>query len=94
MQLVTQAFQIARLTSIPTYENKVTFNMDTDVGKGILGSPNGAGCGYLVAQHKAQLGLKKITKVVVWAQDEWGLEQSTDDLYLSMYFPVEEVTTD
>ena len=47
----------------------VDFEMSTDEGKAILGSPNGAGCAYLLLQHKAQLGVKTISKVTVFQDD-------------------------
>lgn len=46
-----------------------TFYMETDEGKAILGTPNGSGVGYLLAQHANQLGDKIVEKVVVF-QDE------------------------
>lgn len=39
---------------------------DGDLFAAILGSPNGAGCAYLLAQHKAQLGIKQLTSVTIW----------------------------
>lgn len=44
----------------------VDFWMDTDAGKAILGSPNGNGVGWLLAQHHAQLGRKAISRVTVF----------------------------
>ncbi|KAM7201369.1 hypothetical protein V8F33_003469 [Rhypophila sp. PSN 637] len=43
------------------------FTPDQDEFKALLGSPNGAGVANLLFQHKAQLGIKTITKLrVVW----------------------------
>ncbi|ORY17260.1 hypothetical protein BCR34DRAFT_51085 [Clohesyomyces aquaticus] len=41
----------------------VSFSMDADEGKGILGSPNGVGIGYMLVQHKETLGNLEVTKV-------------------------------
>ncbi|KAF2832660.1 hypothetical protein CC86DRAFT_401412 [Ophiobolus disseminans] len=43
--------------------------MDTDEGKAILSSPNGAGVAYLLFTHKRQLGRKTMSKVTVFADD-------------------------
>jgi hypothetical protein len=32
----------------------------------VLGSPNGIGAGYFLAQHKAKLGKEVISKITVW----------------------------
>ena len=46
-----------------------TFSMTSDEGKAILGSPNGFGAGYLLVQHKSQLGNRVVEKVQVWMDD-------------------------
>ncbi|KAF2794315.1 hypothetical protein K505DRAFT_361196 [Melanomma pulvis-pyrius CBS 109.77] len=46
-----------------------SFNMDTPEGKALLGTPNGVGVGYMLAQHKAQLGKKTISKVDVFLHE-------------------------
>ncbi|KAJ8062938.1 hypothetical protein OCU04_008185 [Sclerotinia nivalis] len=38
----------------------------------MLGSKNGAGVAYLLATHRATLGLKCINAVRVWAEEEWS----------------------
>jgi hypothetical protein len=50
----------------------VVFDMNTDEGQALLGSPNGLGVGYLLIQHKNSLGMKTISKVTVF-QDEGKL---------------------
>lgn len=47
----------------------VTFGMDSEEGKAILGSPNGWGVAFMLIQHKRQLGNKVVEKVTVF-QDE------------------------
>ncbi|KAH7413607.1 hypothetical protein DE146DRAFT_749811 [Phaeosphaeria sp. MPI-PUGE-AT-0046c] len=39
----------------------------------LLGSPNGLGAGFFLAQHKAQLGNKVISKITVWTASETDL---------------------
>lgn len=47
----------------------VSFSMAVEEGQAILGSPNGLGVGYLLVQHRAQLGNRVVDKVTVF-QDE------------------------
>ena len=47
----------------------VTFDMDTEAGQAILGSPNGAVFAWFLIQHKAQLGKKWIPKVTAFIKD-------------------------
>lgn len=49
-----------------------SFGMETDEGKALLGTPVGVGVGFLLAQHKAQLGNKVISKVDVFLPEEGG----------------------
>jgi len=42
------------------------FGMDTDKGKALLGTPNGRGVAWLLAQHKKQLGRKVVSGVRVF----------------------------
>jgi hypothetical protein len=44
----------------------VTFTMETEEGKTLLGTPNGSGIAWLLAQHKKQLGYKVGKKVQLW----------------------------
>ncbi|KAF2447265.1 hypothetical protein P171DRAFT_430173 [Karstenula rhodostoma CBS 690.94] len=47
----------------------VTFDMDSDAGKAILGSANGAVFAWFLIQHKKQLGDKWIPRVTVFLND-------------------------
>ncbi|KAF2249437.1 hypothetical protein BU26DRAFT_457490 [Trematosphaeria pertusa] len=47
------------------------FEWDTDEFKAILGTSNGQGFGYLLVEHKAQLGNRFITRVQVFHGDTW-----------------------
>lgn len=48
----------------------VTFRMDEDHGKALLGTPHGSGVAWLLIQHKKQLGHKTVEKVTVLCKDE------------------------
>ncbi|ORX94814.1 hypothetical protein BCR34DRAFT_205657 [Clohesyomyces aquaticus] len=43
------------------------FDATSDEGKALIGSPNGVGVGYLLLQHKPQLGNLKISKIDVFS---------------------------
>lgn len=94
--IVFQALSRAGHTQLPSWNDRVTFQMNTDEGKAILGTPNGAGCGYLVAQHKTQLGVKRIRDVVVWVITPGAIpatppEGGVDDPGLNLLFEIEDV---
>ncbi|PSN61384.1 hypothetical protein BS50DRAFT_651489 [Corynespora cassiicola Philippines] len=50
----------------------VTFGMNTREGQALLGSPNGTGVGYLLAQHKRQLGCLTVGSVTVFLEENEG----------------------
>ncbi|KAE9992668.1 hypothetical protein EG327_008269 [Venturia inaequalis] len=52
----------------PPWSDRKVFNMDTDAGKVLLGSPNGRGVAWLLLQHKRAFGLKTITSAVVFKE--------------------------
>ena len=83
-------------TQLPSWNDHVTFPMSTDEGKAILGTPNGAGCGYLIAQHKSQLGVKRIRDVIVFvlipgAIPAEPVEGGVGDPGLYLIFEIEDV---
>lgn len=96
MALRLRAQQTGATATWPSWATRQTFSMDTDSGKAILGSKNGSGGAFFLAQHKAQLGDKQITEVVVWTtggRDGDALPASppgrgTQDPGLNMYFIV------
>ncbi|KAF1914819.1 hypothetical protein BDU57DRAFT_596691 [Ampelomyces quisqualis] len=47
----------------------LTVGTESDEGKALLGSPNGATFAYFLLQHKAQLGYKTISKVTIFRPD-------------------------
>ena len=44
----------------------ITFGMDTEEGKAILGTPNGCGVAWMLIQHKKAFGEKNIEKVTLF----------------------------
>ncbi|KAL5114890.1 hypothetical protein ACEQ8H_007208 [Pleosporales sp. CAS-2024a] len=52
------------------------FEMDTEEAVALLGTPNGKGVGWLLAQHKEELGHRVVHRVsVFWALDSEDMEQ-------------------
>ena len=45
------------------------FSMDSDGAKAILGSPNGLGIGYLLGQHKKELGNMEVKFIRIFQSD-------------------------
>ncbi|XPT03569.1 Mitochondrial import inner membrane translocase subunit tim8 [Ascochyta lentis] len=59
-----------RLAAVPTWPG-VTFDIETDQGKALLGSPNGIAAAYFVSQHKAQIGANKyVHQITVFQPDD------------------------
>ena len=59
-----------RLDTLPAWPG-LTFDIDTDQGKALLGSPNGIAAAYFLSQHKQQIGANKyVYKVTVFKPDE------------------------
>ncbi|KAK7731072.1 hypothetical protein SLS53_008874 [Cytospora paraplurivora] len=76
---IQEALKKTGYKKTPTWAKAATFTMTEEAGLALLGSPNGAGCGFLLIGHKKQLGVKKITKVTVWSENEWDLSQDVND---------------
>ncbi|KAH6639024.1 hypothetical protein C7974DRAFT_448848 [Boeremia exigua] len=58
-----------RLGYVPFYPG-VTFDMNSEEGAAMLGSPNGIAVGYFLAQHKTQLGGNRyVYKVQIFDQE-------------------------
>lgn len=54
------------IKNLPQYPG-LEFDASSDAGLTLLGSPNGNGVGWFLAQHKAKLGgTKQVTKIRVW----------------------------
>ncbi|KAF1834133.1 hypothetical protein BDW02DRAFT_499116 [Decorospora gaudefroyi] len=50
---------------LPTWPG-INFPMETEEAKALLGTPNGAGIAWLLAQHKKELGHKTVETVRLW----------------------------
>lgn len=59
-------------TSVDAWPGK-EFNMDTDQGRAILGTPNGGGVAWFLINHQAQVGTKTVKSVTVLSTDR-GLQ--------------------
>jgi len=59
----------------------ITFSMSDERGQAMLGTPNGAGIGYLLATHKEQLGDKTIETAQAWWQAFQGHSTTRHILY-------------
>ena len=95
----TQSIVLAALSSqdvsdVPKWANRITYTETDNPNQfyAILGSKNGAGCAYLLIQHKEKLGVKRITSVTLWTSGIlFPIGMDTDYLKLQMYFTVEDV---
>lgn len=56
--------------AIGFWGSQVTFEMTSDQGKALLGTPNGGGVAWILINHKAQLGIKTISSVTIWKTTE------------------------
>jgi hypothetical protein len=70
---------IGETTWIP-WADHVEFGIDSDQAKAILSSPNGGGVAWFLINHKAQLGLKTIKSVSLWAADSEEAKEFSDPL--------------
>jgi hypothetical protein len=87
--IVVEALRKKKLPNIPSFPGKYTFSMDTDEGLAMLGTPNGAAGGWMLAEHRAIFGIKTIESVTVWARFEWEYNNpDLNDLWLHLYFKV------
>lgn len=74
--LVRRALQGAQGNTLLNYYPGQTFTMDTPAGMALLGSPNGVGAAYFLAQHKATLGQKRIYAVSVFTHSSRSYGQN------------------
>ncbi|OAL50382.1 hypothetical protein IQ07DRAFT_509705 [Pyrenochaeta sp. DS3sAY3a] len=69
------------------------FSAETPEGKALLASPIGATIAHLLIQHKADLGLKHITEVIVVTRDPRHLNY-WEKPELNLFFIIEDVPAD
>ncbi|KAK5132539.1 hypothetical protein LTR08_008856 [Meristemomyces frigidus] len=62
------ALESVGITDGPKAWPGTKFDMSTDAGRAILGTPNGNGVGWLLFSHREGLGWKTITSVTMWDQ--------------------------
>lgn len=88
---IVVAFQDADLDTIPAWPGQ-TFAASSGYSNqfyAILGSKNGAGCGYLLATHKdGGFGAKTISEVIVWADPAWSADSDESVLKVNLAFHV------
>lgn len=71
-RIILKAFSSIR--QVPSDWPGNDFEMDTSIGKALLGTPNGNGMGWLLIQHKGQMGHKVIEKVRVYEHGADGTQ--------------------
>lgn len=64
--IIIQALREGGHQSVPGWDQRITFQIDSDPGLAILGSTHGASTAWMLLQHKYRLGLKAIKEVTVW----------------------------
>ncbi|KAH6875074.1 hypothetical protein BKA58DRAFT_334135 [Alternaria rosae] len=74
------------LDKIPHWPGIVA-NMWDEEGPALLGSPLGGSLAYLLAQHKAELGIKHVTEVVIF-RDDFAQDWSP---YVQLLFRIKDV---
>jgi hypothetical protein len=82
--MIKQAYISTGRTKVPTYPG-VDFAMaegntkaQTEAFYGLLGTYHGAGVAYMLAQHRAVFGKRRIEQIRAWAlTTEWDLTKDT-----------------
>ncbi|RAL15381.1 uncharacterized protein BO97DRAFT_460918 [Aspergillus homomorphus CBS 101889] len=74
------------------WDRPVTFAMDSEEGRAILGTPNGSTVGFFLAQHKEELGRRrKVISVTLFAEFVHGYEgvilAQNESLYFTLNAP-------
>ncbi|KAI4661440.1 uncharacterized protein J4E79_005253 [Alternaria viburni] len=70
------------------------FSLGTDEFRALVGSPIGATAAYILATHKAELGIKRITNVVVVTDTIKPYKSKRPNDTLHMFFIMEDVPPD
>ncbi|KAH7419225.1 hypothetical protein BKA64DRAFT_699260 [Cadophora sp. MPI-SDFR-AT-0126] len=96
---VVEALRGIGRTSIPGVANREVFSRtstdqaEVDGFYAILGTPNGASTGFLVATHKEKLGIKRVASITVWNHPLSNVDLNSwrDAWKLNMLFTLETV---
>ncbi|KAF2856423.1 hypothetical protein T440DRAFT_439477 [Plenodomus tracheiphilus IPT5] len=90
--LVSRAFKNANINQLTAWPG-TSFSAGTDEGKALIGSPIGATIAHLLLSHKAELGIKHVTRVTAVTNERKrnpsSGEQSHSELHL--FFTIEDV---
>ncbi|TEA17029.1 hypothetical protein C8034_v000486 [Colletotrichum sidae] len=94
--IIIKALKEAGRKKVPSWKDRATLTMSTIPGLAILGSTHGSGAAMFLIQHKAKLGLKRISEVVVWGSGSDGFEfgsegKGEEGPYVHLRFTVEKV---
>ncbi|OTA98602.1 hypothetical protein M426DRAFT_107628 [Hypoxylon sp. CI-4A] len=97
---IVEALRATGNDLLPGIRDRVTFNRNSEdpaeanAFYALLGTPNGASTGYLLASHKGKIGIKRVGSISVWNHPFGGLSLYTDrrDLKINMLFSFERVT--
>lgn len=76
---------IADIGTSLTYWPGRKFSVNTAQGQALLGSPNGGGVAWLLAQHKAALGNRAVTDVTVFRTQ---VSDDQKDAYLNLCYHI------
>ncbi|KAJ8106913.1 hypothetical protein OPT61_g9226 [Boeremia exigua] len=60
-----------RLAEVPVWPG-LTFDIESETGQAMLGSPNGLAAGYFLAQHKTQIGSNRFVHQIQVLASDWG----------------------
>ncbi|KAI6087377.1 hypothetical protein F4821DRAFT_236336 [Hypoxylon rubiginosum] len=97
---IIEALRAVGNDKFPGVRDRVTFSRNSEdpaeanAFYALLGTPNGASTGYLLASHKGKIGIKRVGSISVWNHPFGGLSLFTDrrDLKINMLFTFEGVT--
>ncbi|KZL85755.1 wd domain-containing protein [Colletotrichum incanum] len=87
--IVIQALRAEGHQGVPGWNERITFQMDSDPGLAILGTTHGASTAWMLLQHKYMLGIKAIKEVTVWGGDGgFSFDTPVKDTKLNLRFVV------
>ena len=79
------------INDVGNYDNAKVFDMPSDEALAMLGTPNGLGVAYLLAQHKDSIGKQKtVTRIKAWDTtfDSPGEREFTGGIATSLIFTI------